>query len=92
MYDSTAGGKPPARGVQVILQDNTYVGVESVTSSDYYVLRDGRWCGVDIFGLFDYLMETGLVLFGRTISAEEYDAVMQRVQTEKHGWTARERQ
>jgi hypothetical protein len=81
-----------ARGVQAIVQDHPEVGVEIVTSCDYYVYEDGRWRGVDIFGLFDYLLDSGLVLFGRTIKRKEYYQVMQQVQQDKAGWLPRERQ
>ena len=79
------------RGVQVIVQDHPEVGVESVTGCDYYVWREGRWWGVDIFGLFDYLMESGLVLFGRTIEREEYQAIARKALAEKETWLPRER-
>lgn len=90
-YDSRDGGNPPARGVQVILQDHPQVGVEAVCECDFYVLRRGRWYGVDKFGLYDYLLDSGIVLFGRTISRAEFHDVMETVNAEKHGWTARER-
>jgi len=80
-----------ARGVQVILQPHPEVVVELVTSSDYYVLRDGRWWGVDIFGLFDFLLDSGLVLFGRTITRDEYAEVMRQAMAHKAGWLPRER-
>jgi len=72
------GEKPPARGVQVIIQEDKSVGWAAVTSKDYYILRDGRWYAVDENGLYDYLLDTGLVLFGRMITQEEYDDVMRR--------------
>lgn len=87
IYD---GDDPPARGVLAILQENPYVGVEIVTSADYYVLEDGRWRGVDIFGLFDYLIDSGIVLFGRMVSKEEYNEIMTQVSEDKHGWLAEE--
>ncbi len=81
----------PVRDVQVIIQDDPRVGAHLVTSGDYYVWRGGKWIPVDIFGLFDFLMDTGLVLFGRTISNAEYMAIYQRAKAEKNGWLPRER-
>lgn len=91
---SSEDGDPtvaPARDVQVIVQDHPEVGVELVTASDYYVW-EGRWRGVDIFGLFDYLIEPGWkrVLCGRTITRQEYSAVYHQADTDKNGWLPRE--
>lgn len=65
-----------ARGVQVILQDHPDVGWFLQTGSDYYIQRNGRWYGVDIFGLFDFLMDSGQVVFGRHITNTEYKAIL----------------
>lgn len=90
----TGQGKGPtgslARGVQVIIQDHPEVGVELVTGSDYYVLRGERWHGVDIFGLFDFLLDSGIVLFGRTISRDEYADIFRQVAADKAGWLPQE--
>ncbi len=67
----------PARGVQAIVQKNER-GWHTETGGDYYVWKDGLWVAVDIFGLFDYLIETGLVKFGRTITNTEYREIYQR--------------
>lgn len=80
-----------ARDVQVILQHDPESGPYFQSSSDYYVWRDGRWWGVDIFGLYDFLLETGLVLFGRTVTNQEYREVYQRANVEKHTWRPGER-
>jgi len=83
-----------ARDVQVIAQPDAETGVSLQSGADYYVWRGGRWQGVDIFGLFDYLLDTGLVLFGRTIDAEEYAAIMARALDEcgpKSAWKPGER-
>lgn len=87
-------GKPPSRDVQVILQRDSQVGYYLETGKDFYVLRDGIWLGVDIFGLFDYLMDSGVVLFGRTINNDEYrDILKQAAQelTDKNAWHVRDR-
>lgn len=64
-----------ARGVQAILQedDNGWI----VTSgSDFYVKRDGRWFGVDDNGLWDFLLDSGIVMFGRTLRSNKYKAIL----------------
>lgn len=77
---------PSARGVIAILQDNPDVGVELVTSSDYYVKVNNVWKGVDIFGLFDFLLDSGIVLFGRTITREEYGEIIRTACKHKETW------
>jgi hypothetical protein len=80
-----------SRGIQVIIQDHPRVGLEMVTGGDFYILEDGRWRGTDIFGLFDYLMDTGIVLFGRMISSEEYNTIVSQAMKDKAGWLPFER-
>ena len=89
IYES-GDGHPPARGVQVILQ-NDGDGPVFVTGADYYVRQGDLWHGVDIFGLYDYLLDSGLVLFGRTITREEYQAIYQQAKVDKHTWRPGER-
>lgn len=88
-----------ARGIQVILQHHPDVGWYTQNSSDYYIWheQEKRWVGVDIFGLFDFLLESGLVLFGRTITNREFQAVMDRVVEDrawgrKHGYLGRDQE
>ena len=80
-----------ARDVQVILQVDPERGPYFQSSDDYYVDRDGVWVGVDIFGLFDYLLDTGLVLFGRTITGKEFSAIYQKAKGDKASFLPRER-
>jgi len=83
---------PEARGVQAIVQDHPEVGSELVTAADYYVRdADGAWRGVDIFGLFDYLLDSGVVLFGRTISRNDYQSIMREALKTKETWLPVER-
>ena len=85
------GDNPPARDVQVILQVDPQRGPYFQSGNDYYVNRDGVWIGVDIFGLFDYLMDSGFVLFGRTINSKEYDAIYQKAKGDKSSFIPGER-
>jgi hypothetical protein len=64
-----------ARGVLTILQTDPDVGWWIASGADYYVWREDRWVGVDINGLFDYLMDTGLVVFGRMVDRATYDRI-----------------
>lgn len=92
--DSGQPGRPRARDVQAIAQEDSRAGWHLQTGADYYILRGGRWIGVDIFGLFDYLLDSGLVLFGRTIGNEEYQAIYERAKAElgpKSSWHSWER-
>lgn len=88
-------GPFPARDVQVIVQEDERTGWFMLTGFDYYVQRGGWWIGVDIFGLFDFLLDSGVVLFGRTIDADEYDNIYQRARTDlnivKSSWLPKER-
>lgn len=69
--------KPPPRDVQAILQKDEEGRWIVRSGGDFYVLEDGVWVERNgIFSLFDYIMDTGLVLFGRTVSNEKYGAVM----------------
>jgi len=88
----------PARGVMVAVQADDTVGLELVKGSDYYVYRPdgGGWFGVDIFGLWDYLLDPGLkvVKFGRTINNKEYSDIIKQAMEDdylpdKSGWLGR---
>ena len=81
---------PPARDVQVILQDGEN-GPYFQSGADYYIWKDNCWLGVDLFGLYDFLLDSGLVLFGRTITNEEYQKIYQRAKVEKSTWKPDER-
>ena len=84
------GDKPPARDVQVILQEGDN-GPYFQSGSDYYVWLEDRWLGVDQFGLYDFLIESGLVLFGRTITNKEYRAILKKAKIKKKTWRPKER-
>lgn len=68
----------PTRDVMAIVQTHPDMGWHSQAKSDYYVWRDGRFVGVDIFGLFDFLLDRGDVLFGRTVLPGEFRQVYAR--------------
>lgn len=127
VYKSGSKRKPPVRNVQVILQDDPESGPYFQSGADYYVWREDRWVGVDQFGLFDYLLDSGiyrykdlghqllvagewlklkdtfelyhhlmvlnpvLVIFGRTITNEEYQKIYQKAKVQKKTWRPLER-
>lgn len=64
----------PGRGVQYLVNIDESKTYQVVSGYDYYVWRH-KWCGVDLFGLYDYLLEprASKVLFGRTIPGSQYD-------------------
>lgn len=74
----------PARDVQVIVQHHENVNWYSQTGGDYYIWRGNTWLGVDIFGLFDYLIDPGYkkVLFGRTISSVEFQSIFNKAKND----------
>lgn len=74
--DQGAPVKEQARGVMCIIQEDHDLGWAAQSDADYYVCRAGVWFGVDIFGLFDFLMDSGLVVFGRMVDRGEYSQVM----------------
>jgi hypothetical protein len=94
IYESGAT-PPPPRDVQVIIQEHPDIGWHTQSGHDFYVWRGGRWVGVDDFGLYDFLLDTGLVLFGRTMITAEFQEVMTRaiadMGQEKTGWLRDER-
>ena len=99
--DSTYEGdieNTPTRDVQVILQEDTRVGWAMVHQKDYYIWEYDQWLGTDEFGLWDYLARDGMkkVLFGRTLTHEEFQVVYYRAKDErdfgrKQGFLRRER-
>lgn len=83
----------PRRDIQVITVEDEDVGQAFVRNSDYYWwdYKMNCWSGGDIFGLFDYLIEPGvkIVLFGRTITNDEYREILSRAMNETDGYMPR---
>ncbi|MHA2254236.1 MAG: hypothetical protein ACXAD7_28065 [Candidatus Kariarchaeaceae archaeon] len=94
MVDATNGllGEN-ARGIQAILQYNRYVETETVTGADYYIQDPrGIWVGMDIFGLFCFLLDNPQTAMGTMMpSTDEYNAIMNMLRGHKNGWLAREK-
>lgn len=72
-----------ARGVQAVLQEDENGDWIVTSKSDYYVKRGDRWFGVDQNGLWDYLLDTGLVMFGRTIASNEFNVILNGALSER---------
>ncbi len=79
-FSDQEGGpaEAPSRGVQVIAQNNLHANKALVSGRDFYIWRDGTWFGVDLMGLYDYLLDSGLVKFGRQMTSAEYDSLVAR--------------
>jgi len=79
----------PARDVQVVVISDRNHGWMTQALTDYYVWDDRggglRWWGVDLFGLYDYLIEPGYkcVLFGRTIAKQDFNEIFERACADK---------
>ena len=89
-------GAPKGWGVEAIVQPDIRVGYAIISSGDYYICRDGRWMGVDLAGMLDYVVnELGVVMVGRTISHEEFTRILNLAKDErdekKTGWLRQER-
>jgi hypothetical protein len=85
-----------ARDVQIIMQVDPTRRPYFQSGSDYYVWRDDYWRGVDIFGLYDYLLDSHrrdrtMVLFGRTLKNAEYNAIYQKAKGDKTQFLPSER-
>lgn len=83
-FDNTQGSvkEAPATGVQAIVIRDTddpaaNVGRFILSRKDYYWCENGEWYGGDIFGMFDFLMRSGLIKFGRSIPNPEHREIMQ---------------
>lgn len=84
-FDSAQGThlEAPATGVQVIVvrdsdAPESNVGHFILQRRDYYWYEDGEWYCGDIFGMFDFLMRSGVVKFGQSIPNREYREILGR--------------
>lgn len=86
-FSSDDGGPDvaPAQNVQVIVQYAEQSGWYLQVGSDYYIWSDGRWVGVDLFGVWDYCSLLGWkrVLLGRMLSNDQFNEVYQRAKADR---------
>lgn len=90
---------PNPRDTQVIVQTSKEVGWHTQSGYDYYIWREeqGRWVGVDLFGVWEWLLDSGLILFGRTLTQGQFNKAMKvalsikEVEVGKTAWTIDER-
>lgn len=71
-----SNNNPSPRDVQAILCQNTEGDWIIRSGGDFYVFWNGEWTEVDLFGLFDFLLDSGIVLFGRTVPNDFYSSVI----------------
>lgn len=88
-------------GVIGIVHQDAETGRSICHGKDYYIYLEAedRWETVDIFGLWDYLCQSGWkrVLFGRTIPNREYARLLAQMLADpdfppKTAWHGEERQ
>ena len=86
----------PPCNVQVIVQDDERTGRYNQCGSDYYIWRDGRWLGCDIFGLWDYLCQKdrAIVRFGRTLYRDDFQHILTMAEADdtmprRSGWKSK---
>ncbi len=77
----------PTTNVQAVVVRDTdtsgsNVGHFVLQRRDYYWHESDEWYCGDIFGLFDFLMRSGLVKFGRSIPNSEYRQIMKRIEND----------
>ena len=78
---SSADGPPqaaPGYNVQCVAVRDEKVGRQVLHGGDFYIYRDGVWYCCDQFGMFDQLIEMGVLKTGRALSRKEYEAVLTR--------------
>lgn len=66
--------------VQAIVYEDDAVGWSTQSERDFYIWRDNRWWGVDVFGLVQYLHTPGWkrVLLGELISTSQYHNIIEQ--------------
>ena len=82
---------PTPTDIQIIVQKDEDRGIIMTHSFDFYIWReeDKRWVGCDIYGLFRYLQDTGLVLFGHTIPNGKFAKLYQEAKAHRDALNAK---
>ena len=80
----------PTQDVQILVRPSNKGsrGFRAMHAKDAYVWKNGEWCGVDVMGLWDYLLNTRgptKVIFGRWASDDTFDAIYKRATKEGLG-------
>lgn len=94
--DGPATAAPPLN-VQAIAQvADIAIGRKTVSRYDFYWFEQGEWFGGDLFGLFDFLMRSGVVKFGRAINRLAFEQTLNQAVTDpdlqpKTAWDSSER-
>lgn len=78
----------PPFGIQAIVQHDSPEGDKVITAGDdfyYWDERHQRWFGVELTGLWDYLIHAGFLKMGRFIPAHQYTAIIEKARAEING-------
>ncbi len=73
----------PTQNVQILVRESNKgnTGFRAMHAKDGYVWKNGEWYGVDVMGLWDYLLNTRgptKVIFGRWTSDDNFDSIYRR--------------
>lgn len=74
--DYDPSDKPAPLNVATIIQQNEEGAWHVRSGGDIYCLENGVWVEHDIVGFFQWAMDTGMVMFGRTMPNEKFAEVM----------------
>lgn len=72
-------------GVQVIVQEDERSGRYNQCMDDCYVWKDGRWYGMDRFGMTIYLLtypHPCVVLFGTTVDSDTWQRILEAAEAD----------
>lgn len=76
----------PGRGVQIVAIEDNRVGRILLGKEDNYWWLNDRWYGGDLFGLYDYLQDSGpkKVIFGRVIDMDSFNSIIKIATTDPY--------
>lgn len=76
--DDSSAAEALGTDVQAIAQQDEVCGREVITKHDYYLYVDGRWIGVDTFGLIDHCLSQGIAKAGRCLPTPQYRQIIEQ--------------
>ena len=84
--DAAAGKPPPQRGVQVVAREDREVGRKLVYRAPFYWWLEDKqiWRGGDLYGLLDWLLDSGRFMLGRSMEDGEFLEAMKLAKEHPH--------